>query len=115
MAVTPYVFKAHASQFDSGQGFVSTFSGTNVVYVAEDCRPGDVLVAVPPNNDQTTKLRSMSKHRGAIAAVVPVKKAKELFGNQKEFLNHLVVGRCVHGARAGERATVVQGPIAISC
>jgi len=114
VAVTPYVFKAHASQFDSGQGFVSTFSGTNVVYVAEDCKPGDVLVAVPPTDVHTKTLHAKTKHRGSIAAVIPVSKAKgKLAENEHVLLNQLVVGRCVHGARAGERATVVQGPIAV--
>lgn len=59
LAVTPYTPRLGADGFQQGQGFVATFTGLNVVRVAEDVICGDVLVAVPPLKEHINKLRDI--------------------------------------------------------
>ena len=143
LAVTPYTPRLGSEGFQQGQGFVATFTGLNVVRVAEDVICGDILVAVPPLNDHINKLRDVigtclvclypkpktltctpGKHTSPTMLVVPVRwlckqKYRDTTGEKRladiEGLKGFVVGRCVGGARRGQMATVVLGPYDYEC
>ena len=103
VAVTPYTPRLDASQFDSGQGFVTTFTGLNVIKVACNVSPGDMLIAVPPIDWAITNARHEdSLMRGKIVgARMWVMKIgeKSLYKNlSTEYKKMWTIGRCVGGA-----------------
>jgi hypothetical protein len=59
LAVTPYTPRLGADGFQQSQGFVATFTGLNVVRLAEDAICGDILVAIPPLKDHEKYLRDI--------------------------------------------------------
>ena len=86
---------------------MATFTGLNVVKVAGDVQPGDLLVAVPPTKADTVDKNMARKHVGAVCSVLSYRDAKNKYGAgvAPHKFNTLIIGRCVGGARRGFNAT----------
>ena len=109
ISVTPFTPRMDASQFDSGQGFVTTFTGLNVVRVAVAVNPGDQLVAVPPmkwadntlsDNADHMLNACLGKRRGVRMFVYPLRKLRDRLQTDNKYLQEWTIGRCVGGASA---------------
>tara|TARA_A100001015_G_C14985277_1_gene711270 strand:+ start:936 stop:1724 length:789 start_codon:yes stop_codon:yes gene_type:complete len=107
VSVTPFTPRMDASQFDSGQGFVTTFTGLNVVRVAHAVNPGDQLVAVPPKEWAISNLgsepelnhdSSLGKRRGVRMFVYPLRKLNQSLQSNNQYLQEWTIGRCAGGA-----------------